>query len=1064
MQMKRILTLIFSLFSIIAALFGLKWSTPYDPSTYETMSDMPSNVIVGKMRVELLSDTLVRIEQKGPRGFENRPSFTVQKRTGWEKISHTETTADSKVYIKTENYTVCIPENADSAEGAFITDKNGSVLWRYETDTDASIYLPSPSDELSCWYFSDSPRVIPSEDKYTVSRLWHNLNGWDLTNKAQDIFVFMPQGSYSRFTSDFVDLTGRSEMITLNLLGYWDSRYYEYTDKSAMQQLADYESRGYPLDVLVIDTDWRTSIGGTGYTVNTKLFPNMKKFLKNVHEKGVSVVFNDHPEPTAGSKNLLDKTEVVFRNFNLKRILGKGLDYWWYDRNWWTSLKPVDENLSIYTSGMYAYQSITEDYYKSKAKKGEYARRPLIMANVDGIDNGVLNYPSELAAHRYTLQWTGDIGTSGESLEQEIFNMIYGGSEMGLPYLSSDLGGHTSEVTDDMYVRWIQYGALSPICRVHCTKPYARMPWLFGKTAEKVTHEYVNLRYRLLPIYYSLARENYETGLPLIRRLDTKYPQYTEADRNDEYLLSNDILVAPLSESYPKSTDYSFSSGGKEGLLGEYFSNDKLEGKPEVVKYDKQVNFDWVFGAPAGLSVSDYFSVRWTGKLKVGAKPIFFTAYADDGIRMWIDGKLVIDGWNTFNKYFKTDFLEADSTHDIKIEYFDGNNHAHVFVTAYSEGEVTRDVFLPDGRWTDLWSGKSYVGPATVTVSHSLETSPVFVRSGSVLTLADNMKNTSEKDWSHLTLEVFPSADNSGKSVLYEDDLTTVAYKNGEFRKTDITLSGGTTQTLTINPAKGRFTGPRAFGARKYTVRVHQRDDWGALQSVSLGGKKLDFKVIQKDESADILAIKGGARDADVYEFEFSADISEKSVLELSFASSKDDGKNKGYDSSRAELSLTVNTLEKEKAAFKIPDTAKDFILYGLNWEFETAKKNGKYVSGITCKGQKDLFDDNYSIGWTDENGSERSTTCGVVSYHNLSTTLKADGKSRFKLYLGGFHSIGKLTVRDRSGIVKTATFGDMNNNYYREVIIDANGESELKVTYSLLCGTNITAAACIAE
>ena len=39
-----------------------------------------------------------------------------------------------------------------------------------------------------------------------------------------------------------------------------------------------------------------------------------------------------------------------------------------------------------------------------------------------------------------------------------------------------------------------------------------------------------------------------------------------------------------------------------------------------------------------------------------------------------------------------------------------------------------------------------------------------------------------------------------------------------------------------------------------------------------------------------------------------------------------------------------------------------------------------------------------------------------------------------------------------------------MNNNYYREVIIDANGESELKVTYSLLCGTNITAAACIAE
>ena len=1062
--MKRMFTLIWSAFSLIAAIFGLKWATPYDPSTYESMIDMPSYVTVGEMRVELLSDTLVRIEQKGPRGFENRPSFTVQKRTGWEKIEFTQKTESGKVYIQTKEYTVCLPENASSPEGAFVTDKNGNVLWQFETETDASMYLPSPSDELSCWYFSDNPRVIPSEDKYTVSRLWHNLNGWDLTNKASDIFVFMPQGSYERFTSDFVDLTGRSELITLNLLGYWDSRYYQYTAESAMKQIEDYESRGYPLDVLVIDTDWRTSVGGTGYTVNTKLFPNMKKFLSQVHDKGISVVFNDHPEPTAGTKNLLDKTEVTYRNTNLKRILNKGLDYWWYDRNWWTSLKPVDEDLSIYTSGMYAYQSITEDFYSSKAKRGEDARRALLMANVDGINNGTLSNPSELAAHRYTLQWTGDIGTSSESLEQEIFNMIYGGSEMGLPYLSSDLGGHTSEVTRDMYIRWIQYGALSPICRVHCTKPYSRMPWLYGKTAEQVTHEYVNLRYRLLPLYYSLAHENYETGLPLIRRLDVKYPQYAEADRNDEYLLSDSILVAPLSQGVPKTDDYTFTSDGKEGLKAEYFSNDKLEGEPEIVKYDKKIDFDWGLGAPSGLSVSDYFSVRWSGRLTVGEKPIFFTAYSDDGIRIKIDGKTVVDGWNTYNKTFKTDFLEAGSTHDIVVEYFDGNEHAHVYVTAYSEGRVTRDVFLPDGRWIDVWTGESYVGPATVTVSHSLETSPIFVRSGSVLTLADNMKNTNEKDWSHLTLEVFPSEDNDGSATLYEDDVTTVAYKNGEYRTTDITLSGDRVQTLKIAPAKGSFDGPRAFESRSYTVRVHQRDDWGTLKSVKLGGKEVAFKTLEKDKSADVLSIVGAARDADVYEIEFTAKTDEESVLVLEFSSSAPDGRNESYDDSRAELSLFVNRLQKEEASFTIGEGARDFILYGLNWEFETAKKNGSLVSDITCRGKEDLFDDNYTISWKDSDGKERSTTCGVVSYHDLKTTLNSDSAGRFKLYLGGYKSIGKLTVRDRSGNVKTATFGDMETNYYREVIIDADGESELEVTYSLLCGTNITAAACVAE
>ena len=61
----------------------------------------------------------------------------------------------------------------------------------------------------------------------------------------------------------------------------------------------------------------------------------------------------------------------------------------------------------------------------------------------------------------------------------------------------SHASGH---VTDDMYVRWMQYGALSTICRVHCTNASVigdegRMPWLFGETAEQVTKNYVGMRY-----------------------------------------------------------------------------------------------------------------------------------------------------------------------------------------------------------------------------------------------------------------------------------------------------------------------------------------------------------------------------------------------------------------------------------------------------------------------------------------------------------------------------------------------------------------------------------------
>ena len=50
--MKRMITLIFSLFSFIAAVFGMKWATPYNPADYETET-MANSVIVGEMRVEL---------------------------------------------------------------------------------------------------------------------------------------------------------------------------------------------------------------------------------------------------------------------------------------------------------------------------------------------------------------------------------------------------------------------------------------------------------------------------------------------------------------------------------------------------------------------------------------------------------------------------------------------------------------------------------------------------------------------------------------------------------------------------------------------------------------------------------------------------------------------------------------------------------------------------------------------------------------------------------------------------------------------------------------------------
>ena len=1061
--MGKIISFIFMVLTLLLGIFGR--TAQYKPEKYA--DGQPAAVTEGEVRVQLLRDTLVRIETKGPKGFEDRPSFTVEKRTGWDEVPYTETAEDGFHVIKTGTYRVYVPLGARSADGCRITDAAGNeVLWRYICDTDSNVVLPSPSDALQSWFFTDTPRVIPSEAGYSTARGVEQLNGWDLENQAQDLFVFLPYGDYAAFTRDFTDLTGKSEMISLNLLGYWDSRYYEYTQSSALQQIEDYYSRGYPLDVLVIDTDWRQQVNnrGTGYTISRTHFPDFEKFARQAHAQGVALVFNDHPEPTYGNKNLLDPYEIYYRNSNLQRILGKGLDYWWYDRNWWTTVNPVDEGLSRYVTGMYAYRWITKDYYEQQAGDGD-ARRPMIMANVDGINNGVWEYPGELAAHRYTLQWTGDISPSADSLRQELGNTVFLSTQALLPYVSSDLGGHTAEVSPEQYVRWIQYGALSPIMRVHCTKPYSRMPWLYGETAEAVTHRYTELRYRLLPLYYALAHENYETGLPLLRRVDVAYPQYAEADRDDEYLLGDAILVAPIAEAEPRCDDYTFTADGVPGLRGEFYPNSDFAGEPEVVTHDEKINFDWVYEAPNGLSVSDYFTVRWTGTLTVGEKPLFFTAYADDGVRVWIDGEKVIDGWDVYNTTLKTGRLAPGSEHDIKIEYCDGNNHAHIYFTGYTEGDVAREVFLPDGVWTDVWTGERYAGPATVTVSHPLTTSPLFVRQGSVIPLADNGKNTAAVDWGHLTLDVWPSAELTGETTLYEDDTETVAYKNGAYRTTRIALAGNAVQTLTIAPAQGGFTGERAFAERAYTVRVHRPAGWGALTSATLNGAPVSFTATEKDPEADPLAITGGARDGTVYELTFRADVKENSVLTFTFDGCGQSPEAPAYDASAAAFTVTERALQKGSAAFTVPADAADYLLCGVDAALREVRKAGGdgSIGALACTGTKWGYDDGYPIRWTGGDVQERGeTACGVVTARAMRTVLTGGGT--FRLYIGGYKALAQLTVRDRAGNVKTVTFGDMEGSFYREIALQTDGGSPLEVTYSLLCGNNITAAAIVKD
>jgi uncharacterized protein YraI len=110
---------------------------------------------------------------------------------------------------------------------------------------------------------------------------------------------------------------------------------------------------------------------------------------------------------------------------------------------------------------------------------------------------------------------------------------------------------------------------------------------------------------------------------------------------------------------------------------GEYFSNPTLSGSPTLVRNDDQINFDWGGGAPAANVPADNFSVRWTRTVNLDQGRYRFTTTTDDGVRLWVNGRLLIDKW--FDQAPTTYSAELDlpsGPAEIRMEYYEGSGGA----------------------------------------------------------------------------------------------------------------------------------------------------------------------------------------------------------------------------------------------------------------------------------------------------------------------------------------------------------------------------------------------------
>jgi beta-glucosidase len=131
---------------------------------------------------------------------------------------------------------------------------------------------------------------------------------------------------------------------------------------------------------------------------------------------------------------------------------------------------------------------------------------------------------------------------------------------------------------------------------------------------------------------------------------------------------------------------------GQPGLRGQYFANRDLSGEPALTRTDRNVEFAWGNGSPAPSLPADGFSVRWTGKLVPPASGRYvLTVTSDDGSRLSLDGKRVLDDWTVHGPMPRHAVvtLQAGHAYDLVLEYFEASGGAEAQLSYALVGDET---------------------------------------------------------------------------------------------------------------------------------------------------------------------------------------------------------------------------------------------------------------------------------------------------------------------------------------------------------------------------------------
>lgn len=271
---------------------------------------------------------------------------------------------------------------------------------------------------------------------------------------------------------------------------------------------------------------------------------------------------------------------------------------------------------------------------------------------------------------------------------------------------------------------------------------------------------------------------------------------------------------------------------GADGLLAEYFDNLNLTGR-KLARMDPVIDFDWGAGPPADQIGPDTFSVRWTGTVTPGFTETYtFLATVDDGFRLWVHNRLVINQWvdQAPTTHRGSIALQAGQAYPIRAEYYDNGSAATARLR---------------------WSSPSQ--PEETVPAAALRLPPPALLPPTLAIIA-------------------PAEGQAFHQPPFLDLVAEVNDANGDLARVEFLANGQKLGESTDTPFRWRWTAPQA-GRHLLTVRAFDAAGAAASAEVQVAVDPLVIELLPVAAGAEVFRLRVAGAEGRTYRLEASEDL-----------------------------------------------------------------------------------------------------------------------------------------------------------------------------------------------